>query len=95
MARAAVPALTKNPVVKLLVEVGRACPGASLNFDYARRWRDALPDLVTCDDVLRSLRAFSFLEEEYPRVYEHIERRRKLTKGPFQMFSIRGLAAAR
>jgi hypothetical protein len=53
-------------------------------YDYARRRKDTLPKAITWDAVAAALDNMRFWQEEFPRLREDIDRRRKLTTGPFE-----------
>lgn len=58
--------------------------GASVYFNYARRRETDLPIGLTWDNVRDALRNMRFWPEQHPRLYEIIDRREKVSDGPFQ-----------
>ncbi|QWG11034.1 hypothetical protein KMZ29_14730 [Bradyrhizobium sediminis] len=74
----------RNELEGRIIDSASIYAGASIYYNYARRRETDLPILLTWDKVRDALRNMRFWAEEHPRLYEMIERREKVSSGPFQ-----------
>jgi hypothetical protein len=67
-----------------VIDAASIYAGAGAVFDYARRRQETLPAILTWDNVENALGNLRVFADEYPRLYELLNRRRSLSAGPFE-----------
>jgi hypothetical protein len=78
--------IVQTQIESYIVDAASILAGAAANYDYARRRESQLPVELPWDKVISALRNMRYWDEEHPRVYATIERRKKFTEGPFEIF---------
>jgi hypothetical protein len=77
-------AVVRTEIEGLIVDAATIYAGAASAFDYARRRRGEMPTELSWDAVIGALRNMSLWDDEHPRVYQIVERRRTMSTGPFE-----------
>jgi hypothetical protein len=78
----------QTQIESYMIDAASIFAGASANYDYARRRQSQLPAQLLWDKVINALTNMRYWDEERPRLYAEIERRKKLVEGPFEIFKI-------
>jgi hypothetical protein len=80
--------VTKFELEGRIVDAAAIYAAVGAVYDYARRRKDAVPHTITWDAVNGALGNMRFWYEQYPRLREDIDRRKRLTAGPFQHIDV-------
>jgi len=71
-----------------IIDAATIYAGAASTFEYARRRQDQLPTELLWDAVVAALRNMSLWDDEHPRLYQIVERRRTTSTGPFETLRV-------
>jgi hypothetical protein len=76
--------VVRSQLEERIVDAASIYAAVGAAYAYARRQQDTLPRSITWDTVSGALNNMRFWHEDYPRLQEDIDRRARLTKGPFE-----------
>lgn len=76
--------VVRTEIEGLIVDAASIYAGAASALDYARRRSAQMPTQLLWDAVISALRNLHFWDDEHPRVYQAVERRRLSSTGPFE-----------
>jgi hypothetical protein len=77
--------ITRTNIESCIIDAATILAGAASAFNYVRRRSDELPSELLWDSVGGALQNIGFWEDQYPRLFENINRRQ--SRGPFEIFS--------
>jgi hypothetical protein len=67
-----------------IIDAAAIYAGAGAVYDYARRRQTELPHTITWEAVRAALRNMNFWDEKFPQLYDDVQRRERLSAGPFE-----------
>jgi hypothetical protein len=76
--------VVRTEIENLIIDAATVYAGVASGFDYARRRRAQMPTELLWDAVIGALRNMRFWDDQHPRVYQIVERRRSRSVGPFE-----------